>query len=995
MHRKTLMVLIFSLFVLPVALAPVFALDEAILTPVNIISGRPTRIIPAEDKEFNAAMSVWFSHKYKEGEKKLKEFSQKYPNSRWTAEADLHAGCYQIYMKDYDQAKKTFKKVLSRHPYGQIAIKAKIRLAIIAENTGNLEEAISLYSQVLQMQPTWDQFKYANGNARILILKLRKKQALLNCGPVALSACLKSMDKEYESGLAAQLTPNEDGTSMASLVLESGALGMPASAVELPLEELSNVKLPILAYLEPNHYAAILSVDGDNVVMVDSIHGQHKSTVQELSKKWGGKALTFNPSETLRPMTASAAMATLGGCCGQAQEPECWGSDASCRCRQGVVSGGGPNAGASGCSTCPSRGRPSWMLNTNNMNLVVTDTPAWYNTGQGPNVDLTLTYANENSNTGIFGRGWRSSYDMKVFFLPSGDDSHPGLQVHRDTGRIETYWWNGSAYSGGNYYYYGSLGYTDSIAIAGDGTVVLSFADGGKYYFKPSTDIAQGRIWKVEDTTGKQVICGYDSAGRLATITDANGQVSQVTTTGTGINERVTMVTLPDGRHADFAYTDGNLTSITDMGGYQTTLSYGTLAWGGSQVPYMATIENSAGKTKFAYEWWTEIGMAWTRDGIGIAGLHEVYECGPQEQYPSVPTWHYAWCSYNAAYTKLTHYPTSVVNGGNPCSVHWTGGLTKTYDSNAILYDALNYITDESGNTVVRYLYDWNRNRTSEFDANNNETKYTYDGTGNVLTRTDPLNKTWTYTYENNRVKTMKDPDNNTTTYTYNSYGQITQVTTPLGTVNQNTYSADGRLLSSTDGRGKVTTYGYNENEETRGFLTSITDPEGHTIRYHYDAAGRKDSVTDAAGKVTQYQYDDLDRVVKTIYPDSNYTQNTYACCHLDSKTDENGLETQYIYDSKNRLSQTIDTGGGVTTYNYDPVILDRVASVTDANRHTTEYQYYDNGKVKKMIYPDGTWESYTYDGAGNMLTKSDSAGKTIKYTYDKNNRVTKVTNGN
>jgi TolA-binding protein len=83
MHRKTLMVLIFSLFVLPVALAPVFALDEAVLTPADTISGRPTKIIPAEDKEFNADMAVWFSHKYKEGEKKLKEFSQKYPYSRW------------------------------------------------------------------------------------------------------------------------------------------------------------------------------------------------------------------------------------------------------------------------------------------------------------------------------------------------------------------------------------------------------------------------------------------------------------------------------------------------------------------------------------------------------------------------------------------------------------------------------------------------------------------------------------------------------------------------------------------------------------------------------------------------------------------------------------------------------------------------------------------------------------------------------------------------
>ena len=93
--------------------------------------------------------------------------------------------------------------------------------------------------------------------------------------------------------------------------------------------------------------------------------------------------------------------------------------------------GGGSNGGSECCDASP--GRPTWKLNTDNLNLLVSDTPIWYSTGDGYNIAFTLNYSNESSNTGIFGRGWRCVYDMKVFFLPSSYQDYPTLQVHRDS----------------------------------------------------------------------------------------------------------------------------------------------------------------------------------------------------------------------------------------------------------------------------------------------------------------------------------------------------------------------------------------------------------------------------------------------------------------------------------------------------------------------------------------------------------------------------------
>ncbi len=353
--------------------------------------------------------------------------------------------------------------------------------------------------------------------------------------------------------------------------------------------------------------------------------------------------------------------------------------------------------------------------------------------------------------------------------------------------------------------------------------------------------------------------------------------------------------------------------------------------------------------------------------------------------------------------------------------MHWEDGLTKWHYA-GLSDDALGQIKDEVGNAVTTYEYDGDtRDRTGSTDGNGKKTVSTFDDDHNVLTRTDPLGNTWSFTYENNRVKTITMKSATASEgrlikeYFYNAAGQITKIETEDDSQQrhalvQNFYDTEGRLSYTLDGENKRTDYHYDEGGETRGFLTSIVEPgmnpETEAIRYTYDDEGRRDSVTDQNGEKTLYVYDDLDRVTMVIYPDNTpepednpFVEYHYTCCHLDWEKDENGLETHYVYDGKDRLSQVVkkkdqQTIATVATYTYDSVILDRVNSITDAENHVTYYEYYDNGAVKKITYPDSTWEQYSYDAAGNMTTKSDSEGNTTTYVYDANNRVIQVCGG-
>src|SRR5205814_10459384 len=105
-------------------------------------------------------------------------------------------------------------------------------------------------------------------------------------------------------------------------------------------------------------------------------------------------------------------------------------------------------------------------------------------------------------------------------------------------------------------------------------------SDGSKEVFGLSSGATsyprQIFLTQMVDAAGNAVTIGYDASFRVTTITDALGQVTNVSYELPGDPLKITKVTDPFGRFATFEYTNGQLTRITDEIGIQSQFTYTT-----------------------------------------------------------------------------------------------------------------------------------------------------------------------------------------------------------------------------------------------------------------------------------------------------------------------------------------------------------------------------------------------------------------------------------
>ncbi len=195
----------------------------------------------------------------------------------------------------------------------------------------------------------------------------------------------------------------------------------------------------------------------------------------------------------------------------------------------------------------------------------------------------------------------------------------------------------------------------------------------------------------------------------------------------------------------------------------------------------------------------------------------------------------------------------------------------------------------------------------------------------------------------------------------------------------QKSYNGYGLVATSTDPRGKVTTYSY---DSYNLYPTSVTDPLSYSTQYLYDySLGKPKKVTDPNGLITQTTYDGLDRMIQTEVPDLT-TSSTLDIIESITYTDTSGAVS--VKDSK----QVTSTSTADSYSYYDGLgrlIQSRTAGISSAFE-TKDLSYDSRGLLAK--------ESLPYFSAGTARTTATSTSALFtNYTYDALQRTRTASN--
>lgn len=288
-----------------------------------------------------------------------------------------------------------------------------------------------------------------------------------------------------------------------------------------------------------------------------------------------------------------------------------------------------------------------------------------------------------------------------------------------------------------------------------------------------------------------------------------------------------------------------------------------------------------------------------------------------------------------------------------------------------------------------------------------------------------PITQSYTYDIMGN-VKSFKDGKNQTTTYFYNETGQLINTKYSGTTAEQFNTVAYGKNGSPTfakqydDGNMHGTAFIYNAYHQPVYRQDYSTGSETLSESYEHTPTGQLSSKFDRNGDHSTYLYDRSKNLITSTTTDdtinlyyskfgnvsdydytdrSTLTKGNDDLGRINSRTEE-GFDTDYIYDNAGKLTSQIDPFNLQTEYFYND--LNRLDYLT-ADGRTYDYDYYPDGMVKKLTYPNTNTNittEYTYDNANRVKTVITKRASTTvlasyTYTYDNNSNIETVKDKN
>jgi RHS repeat-associated protein len=372
-------------------------------------------------------------------------------------------------------------------------------------------------------------------------------------------------------------------------------------------------------------------------------------------------------------------------------------------------------------------------------------------------------------------------------------------------------------------------------------------------------------------------------------------------------------------------------------------------------------------------------------------------------------------------YTKYSNYnsfgyPQTIRQGNQKLNMLLTS--TYSYDSKG------RWITRETNpvGNITSYTYEPKYGNCKQKTSTGITTKYEYDAWGRPIKTVYPDGDTITTTYAwvndsyvPNGLYSISNTSNikgtNTLifdrlgreirnysnqiyengTYTdtrYNTKGLVEKKSLPY--INKSTddanktwtiYTYDNRnRLISEVGNLINNTYQYTE-EIITNTVKEINNLNGDSVIKEYNHFGQLIKVTDAGGDI-EYTYTLSGKVNTIISPSGTTTIEYDETGNRHSIAEPNAGLTHTSYNAFGNITKNIDAKGIITTNYYSTIgLLDSTKITDNNNTQKIGYVYFPNGNT----YKSGLIDS-VYNKNANSLTS------VIKYSYDTNARVNKIT---
>jgi len=581
---------------------------------------------------------------------------------------------------------------------------------------------------------------------------------------------------------------------------------------------------------------------------------------------------------------------------------------------------------------------------------------------------------------------------------------------------------------------YLGAGQTISAANIGSPVVIngnyyIASQDGSEVYVFNSSGIHQQTLKPLTGALEYQF--GYDAAGNLVTITDANAnvttiqrnanetptaivspynQTTQLTTASDGSNNYLSQITDPAGNSYNLTFMPGGLLStLTDPRGNQYTFqydSYGrltkdsdpaggftTLTRTNQASGYVVAKETALGRTT-SYQITFPASNASEQEFVNTFpdGLQATVTTQPTSYSSTLPdgestnetlgpdprwgievaiptstTQTFGSLTSNASVQRTV----SLGTAGNPFSLV-TQTDTKTVNgrtySSVFTASNLTYTDTSPAGRITLIILD-NQERVASGQTGDLLAKnFAYDTLGRLATVTQ---------------------GNRTTTLSYNSNGFLASVTDPLGLQNSFTYDADGHVLTRTLADGRVITYTYDAN----GNQTSVTPPGKSAHSFTFSPVNLTSSYTPptvTGTGTTTYAYN-LDRqLTTTTRPDGETIVYNYDTAGRLSSVVTPTETLNYGYStSTGNLSSVAVKGGEHIAYSYNGPLPTKT-TWTGTVSGNVDRTYNDNLWVASQNVAGGTDIDLHYDNDG-QLTK---AGELVIDRSAQDGSVTRTTLG-